>query len=633
MNTFQLKLIKKSLGDSEKFAQNLRGALELSQDSFVSKGRVLNLFRDLDSVEEPAQAADGFRDFSFSYLLIRNFRKYDKPNGGDSFCLTFGDGVPALNPKKQFHVFLGDNGSGKSSLFDAMEYVCTGKVSEAVYRKINQEWFLQRLEGSSPQQIKVKTPQTVISTDSDTFFSENIDVNRFFFSENSIMESGDFKQAFNQTKNETSPNWYDFFLYAIGLDRDFVEFISDRPTVPLFSDVCNFLQHLKDILTIDGSHAQKLLKELLVDKATTLMKEQKSNLEIFRNNIDDFQVKWEQGMYEGKPQEELVSSLFEFYGKLDKSNMQVSAVSDFAKQLHDIERRIPRNPEDVNLGAFAKQTSKLNVEEERKTTIRKLREELFNMLSEYKSRFNTILENDDAHFDLSNVIKKDKDIKAWKYIQSHAHIAELSVESIDNLLSQLDEIRKNARKEIKNVVKEIINDEFRALISNMFEGVFLKAKENFNFDISNIDNEEIKISVNDIPVHKYFNTFRYRLFYLSIQAAINLAKMKREHFAFPMVLDDIFYANDYKNKRQLFRFFNLLEKEAERMLPNQSFQVIFFTHDEQLVSTLNRKKQKSDSTSCKFSRIIEYEDFQNVQMYESLDENSKCFKINLPIYE
>lgn len=36
MNTFQLRLIKKSLGDSDSFVQNLRGALDLLQDELTT---------------------------------------------------------------------------------------------------------------------------------------------------------------------------------------------------------------------------------------------------------------------------------------------------------------------------------------------------------------------------------------------------------------------------------------------------------------------------------------------------------------------------------------------------------------------------------------------------------------------
>ena len=106
--------------------------------------------------------------------------------------------------------------------------------------------------------------------------------------------------------------------------------------------------------------------------------------------------------------------------------------------------------------------------------------------------------------------------------------------------------------------------------------------------------------------------------------------MKRERFSFPMVLDDIFYANDYKNKRQLFKFFNLLEQSAIKMLGNQPFQIIFFTHDEQLVSTLNRKNKNDELCIWKFARIIEYEEFKDINL---IKENEGYFKLSVPIYE
>ena len=111
--------------------------------------------------------------------------------------------------------------------------------------------------------------------------------------------------------------------------------------------------------------------------------------------------------------------------------------------------------------------------------------------------------------------------------------------------------------------------------------------------------------------------------------------MRREHFTFPMVLDDIFYANDYKNKRQLFKFFNILEQQADKMLDGHPLQVIFFTHDEQLVSTLNRKKETSDTCLWSFARIIEYEEFKNITPISGVndDNGEKTFKLYVKIYE
>mgnify|MGYP003422257912 CR=1 FL=1 len=45
----------------------------------------------------------------------------------------------------------------------------------------------------------------------------------------------------------------------------------------------------------------------------------------------------------------------------------------------------------------------------------------------------------------------------------------------------------------------------------------------------------IEMSVGDVPVNKYFNTFRFRLFSLGIIAAFNFKSMKNERFLFPFV--------------------------------------------------------------------------------------------------
>lgn len=636
MNTFQLRLIKLALGDSGNFVQNLRGALELVQEEYglsaTEKKTLLGFFDQIDSINEEAERSSGFKDFTFHALLVQNFRKYGMPDNGQYFGLSFVD-HRHRDAHNLFHVILGDNGSGKSSLFDAMEYVCTGTISEAVYRNISQEWFSSYHEPLR-RNIILKTPRCDISTASDVFNKANIDVSRFFFSENSIVESSNFRFDISSRQiDQDGMNWYAFFLYALGLDKDFVDFVIERPEARLFNKTCNTLEYLKKLLSCDGTFEQKSLRELLVDKATLLSDDIKTNLEHFLMLLDDVQVNWNTTKYLEMSVEDIASKIILSFG-LDRYVGSISAFADYVRQLNDIKSKIPKE-DDAEASSFMKQETMFAKEiAERKNKARQeLREQLFQMISAYKARFNILLSDDEAHFDLTDVIKKNSDIKAWKFAQSQPFVNEFSSESIDALLAQLVDVRKQVREDIKHIVKKIINDDFRKLIQDLFEGTFLSDKEKFEFDISHIDEERISISVNGIPVHKYFNTFRYRLFYLAIQAAINLVMMQREHFSFPMVLDDVFYANDYKNKRQLFKFFNLLESQANKMLNGSPFQVIFFTHDEQLASTLNRKNRQERTTEWKFDRIIEYEEFRNVQMYESLDENTKYFKISVPIYE
>lgn len=141
MNTFQLRLIKQALGDSDSFVQNLRGALELLQEennlSPSQKKTVLGFFDQIDTIEFEDLQNEGFQDYTFRTLLVQNFRKYGKPHNCDYFALPFvKSDCDEGQTKNIVHVFLGDNGSGKSSFFDSMEYVSTGRISEAVYRTI-----------------------------------------------------------------------------------------------------------------------------------------------------------------------------------------------------------------------------------------------------------------------------------------------------------------------------------------------------------------------------------------------------------------------------------------------------------------------------------------------------------------
>lgn len=640
MNTFQVGLIKRALGDSENFVQILQGALELSEDenalSKRDKSIVLGFFNQLDSYQLDAGQTIGFQDYTFKSLLVQNFRKYGKPSKGEYFSLSFDDVPPErLQAKSLFHVFLGDNGSGKSSLFDSMEFVSTGKISEATYRKINQKWFSFH-QGVDNHSIIIKTSQCEIRSDSDEFKNKDIDVSRFFFSENSIMESSDFQHDIGANMlQDSTKNWYDFFLYALGLDREFVDFISENSESKLFDKTINALSYLREILSGDDAFDQNALQELLIDKATLLSDDNRQRLIKFREKLEGILVGWQQHLSD----DDSLDNLIEKVGippELERCVSSVAALADYEKQLNDIKARILTLSEGNNGGFLVKQTflfTKQGNGEESNRLIEDLKTRIFDLVTGLTSRLNVLLS--DTHFDLTDVIKKYAVIKARKFAQSQPFIDYVSCESIDQLLEQLKDIRRKVRNEINVVVKEVVNEDFCQLLKDMFNDTFLLEREKFEFDISDIEDEKITITVNKVPVHKYFNTFRYRLFYLTIQAAINLVKMRREHFTFPMVLDDIFYANDYKNKRQLFKFFNILEQQADKMLDGHPLQVIFFTHDEQLVSTLNRKKETSDTCLWSFARIIEYEEFKNITPISGVndDNGEKTFKLYVKIYE
>ena len=106
--------------------------------------------------------------------------------------------------------------------------------------------------------------------------------------------------------------------------------------------------------------------------------------------------------------------------------------------------------------------------------------------------------------------------------------------------------------------------------------------------------------------------------------------MKQGKFLFPFVFDDIFYANDYKNKTLLYRFFEVLSQGARTFLGNaNSLQLIFFTHDEQFMNTLFLKK--APFASATMARLLDcryvkswfngsYSDDGGIRYYPVFDE-------------
>lgn len=647
MNTFQLHLIRKALGDSNQFEQNLRGAFELSLDSEdkAIAASVLKFFQGIELQPMPKPAGEShFRNLIFQNLLIKNFRKYGETIDKQYLGLKFQDSNVRQDsnvehaPQRSIYVLLGDNGSGKSSLFDAMEYLCTGQVSEAVYRKIEKKKFVQH-DSSSEMEIEISTLSQDLSLATNSSLLAEIDLRRFFFTENSIMDSSNFKslESVEDGISDIDDNWYSFFAYAIGLDKEFVDFIFDQKSDSLFERLCLFLERIKKMMTTDCHGEAQSFEQLLIDKATFPSDKEKKKMIEFRDGLNDILAALNQNSFDISKIKNEIDSLNESPVRTLFRTQKIQALRDFQRQLNDL---FPDNRQRQDTPSEPSSLSKKEMEKSSKSSdehqvdAQVIKPKLISLLQETVNRLNIVIDSSVSNFDLSSIIDIKHQFEARKHVRKQLTFYSLTPEAINDLLLNLQEFRDNAKKEINQAIREIIDSEFKRSIEKMFHHIFLFAKETFLFDISHIADERITVTVNGLSVHKYFNTFRYRLFYLAIQAAINLAKMKREQFSFPMVLDDIFYANDYKNKRQLFHFFNVLKDEAKRLLPALPFQLIFFTHDDQLVSTLHRNKEWRQDLDVNFSRVIDYDEFKQIaSQYVKVSETKTFFNLHISLYD
>ena len=193
-------------------------------------------------------------------------------------------------------------------------------------------------------------------------------------------------------------------------------------------------------------------------------------------------------------------------------------------------------------------------------------------------------------------------------------------------------------KLIHKTVVEYVDKSLVDAVKSIFDKTFITEKqENFVFDISRLEEQKkISISINDEPVHKYFNTFRYRLFCLTLQAVLNIKLMKDENFLFPFIMDDVFYANDYRNKRELFKYFEQIRKYAKDILgDSKKLQIIFFTHDEQIVSCFSTKFWDNDDGLTSFVRLAQPNFAEQLKCNEIAlnDNNEKYYNLYFKLYE
>ena len=92
---------------------------------------------------------------------------------------------------------------------------------------------------------------------------------------------------------------------------------------------------------------------------------------------------------------------------------------------------------------------------------------------------------------------------------------------------------------------------------------------------------------------------------LRISTAVCL--MKARNFLFPIVLDDIFYASDFYNRRLIRRFIKHFIDVSEKTVGKGQIQLICFTHDEVVFSAIYEAiREKREMDRFIFGRLHDY---------------------------
>lgn len=185
------------------------------------------------NVEETTESNKHIKDLRVSSIRLASVRGI----GHEVEDIPFGIDFCTGKNSPQCAVIVGGNGSGKTSVFSAMEYFYTGEISEAMmrsYGKKEDSGFEQYLHHSG----STEQPFIELTTTNGKTYSQ----------ENSLIESGDLSSEANPSSSFVS----EFDVYTLGLedvssgeDREFHNRVANNLGYRQLIDLLDYLSEVK----------------------------------------------------------------------------------------------------------------------------------------------------------------------------------------------------------------------------------------------------------------------------------------------------------------------------------------------------------------------------------------------------
>lgn len=523
------------------------------------------------------RANDDINDFRIKKLLFSNFRKFET-HEGKPFLVSFVD----RNQQIGSLFMAGKNGSGKTSIFTALEYLLTpGHTSTILQRNIkDSDHFFSygnKTDGiMSVEAILANDYKLACQLDSQQslvpFFCSDMDLQM-------IQKENDLQTVF--MKNIGLDKIEDILKLlritvnnlCVGTEEPEVHLMSDEASDKLPADIfylggvkdsvfsqmkkyLNLLAHNKTLRDVyaDGFIAsafdeEKLLKRISeVEKIFDMAKELKP-FEFYRvyelillryKNVKKF-------LEEGNDFE-----ADELYSKLMPIETFAKDVSEYMNYLYQ---------------KFQNQNLDRNKERRRKVAL------------------DTIMDFDRKRLEWErrNLLKKNSDL-----LKSYP-------ERVANLQKLLDELKK-LYLEDKNrlidassfLIVELLN-QFTKLDKTNDKEEWLDIIEDQGKLVAVIKNDRVFGVDNYSTPAKYYNSFRYKLYCISIKVVMAYMTMKVNQMNAPLIFDDVFTASDFDNTINITKFFEILFKVFENfgLGTRNELQIILFTHDEVVMNSLS----------------------------------------------
>ena len=519
----------------------------------------------LDRLQPPASTFTDYRLKSLEFSYFRSFPA--DAQTGTNFGLQFQkDGIPCST------FLVGRNSTGKSTIFDAIEYYYAHRLGNAEQKSIEEKDYHQYLTygfGKIEEAKKITTGDVslIVQTQACKRVGYQLDklsricAPAMFCSENDIIEIGhkekELESFFFKQLDYTVLKSISLSLEIIikGLAYQGSEQEQEQAFLEP-QEVEEVIQVFMDYYYHGRERALKLCENKGVDDIREEIKDKKFLRESIRKSDKFFISDWE----------ELQRNI---------------AYYDFPLIDADIQDRI----------------EKLSLKYEL------LREALNNKSMP------------------ALVLLTDRQKKADERMKEHDSYQRLMKENkgveINDVLAALRTIMEALDNALGNIMEDF-KKQYGGFIENCLD-YYSEKNESFELkdDLSVVIRVRRDEGTFETTPTRYLNSFRFKLYAISLKLAIAFWYMEKNKIILPIAIDDVFNANDFDNSLHLQYFVHTIYKTYyEKVCKDIPLQLIMLTHDEIILNSFRKGFFVSEISRWGESKEAEEENSKRYRLYK-----------------
>lgn len=589
-------------------------------------------------------------DYRFRNLQMRNFRKFphdEKRNYPYGIDFLMEDGPASL-------ILVGSNGTGKTSLFSAMEYTMTRFLSSANLRNIPEKEYPHYLAYSNQ---RFENVQVVLDTEKETIYSDTLNpelanydfLKCFFCSERDLVEMGRQESLLEYITGEVG---YEEYLEVIGILKEiYAKCTNDlKVSKNMLTDLLLKKEELEkveleeevfEIVSKEKFYLQLLNYSLAMTKDDRVIEYKEAYLKaLFTMNADRLEFNLPQIKELGNEMEaaeklNLIKQWVEEYEKVagyfmlnfEESARKIPAQSYLKvwleREIKKIQALSSSNKDNFidiyndRLGRYQTYNFK-RIEEIKKKSVADLVEFINNPDSP------DILQSwEEDQLKQTNLETKIKELKV-EIAEKEQKVEKMpEIELIEPLLKIfIDDLQKEYATQLRFL--DLLYRDFVEKILNHFS----TNKEKYTLSLTDkkldilVEYEDIDHQVVQKTPREYLNSFRFKLFNMSVKVAMAMAAMRINKIAHPIVFDDVFYSSDFENRGRVEEFIRrLFEAYKDNVKPhvdNKNLQVVFLTHDDIIMDAIREGIQSLEYTvPVQYGRLFDYREMNRPKDLES----------------